>query len=930
MRQELLDLEIEAKESLIKWNHIIQLIQNIEGRISLYKDEYGILISETQALKKEMADVKTKVERSVRIIENLFSEKERWEKARFSFDGEMGILVGSTIIDSALITYGGYFDQNHREILIRKWSHKLINAGILHQTSLSMPIGLTTAEKRSVWESCSLPPDTLCLENAVMMEKCDRYPLIIDPSGQALQFISQYYKSQNIVITSFKDASMIKLLESSIRFGNPILIKDVENFDSIINSVLRKDFRKIGVRTLCSLGKKEVDVSPNFKLFLMTRNHMLTFSPDLSSRVSFVNFTVTHSILRAQCLDRLLKTERPDIDTRRKDLIKLQGEYQLRLYMLEKELLLALNRSKGNILDDDIILKTLETLKNEATEIIDKVDKTEEILEEVEQVTSQFRFLAKQCASIFFITERLASIKPYYQFSLEYFFTLLDTMLAKKYHLRTPVVLELEMFAIIYRSISKSLKQDDIVVFLMLMAQIKTLDDEISQSEMINLFNTPTLSLSQSNTDVAAVIGVESSHRVYQLESLQSFDGLGEKIVSDPYYWSLIMKSSDAVNMVVAFSRKFFQKKSEVSILFKAALIIKCLRLDVMLEMLKLLLLEIFGTAFFASHEVGTQNNLFYDGVSQLYMILSERGFETSFQVEKLAFESGAVKLVSAAMGSLEGKSLADTAIALAMHEGSWVLVKNAHLDLFWLAGLEKTLQSNCNKHFRLFVTADSNANIPISLLRFARIVTVEPPIGLKSSLLDSLSTIDNMLSAEGPAEKHRVLFMLVWLHSVIRTRITYVPIGFTKNYDFNDADLVLAANLMLKWLNIASQGRSNLSPEKIPWEALQELLSKTIYGGKVDNQEDQNILNVLVQDCFNVKVFDTDYEVVARFGDHEKVTIPDGSEFKTFADWMRNLDGLQSSSPHWVGLPADADTLVKIAAGNFFILIQEKERSGS
>lgn len=39
----------------------------------------------------------------------------------------------------------------------------------------------------------------------------------------------------------------------------------------------------------------------------------------------FVNFTVTRSSLQSQCLDRVLKAERPDIDTKRSDLLKLQG-----------------------------------------------------------------------------------------------------------------------------------------------------------------------------------------------------------------------------------------------------------------------------------------------------------------------------------------------------------------------------------------------------------------------------------------------------------------------------------------------------------------------------------------------------------------------------------------------------------------------------
>ena len=66
-----------------------------------------------------------------------------------------------------------------------------------------------------------------------------------------------------------------------------------------------------------------------------------------------MNFTVTRGSLQSQCLNQVLKAERPDVDAKRSDLLKLQGEFLLRLRHLEKSLLQALNDAKGHILDDD-------------------------------------------------------------------------------------------------------------------------------------------------------------------------------------------------------------------------------------------------------------------------------------------------------------------------------------------------------------------------------------------------------------------------------------------------------------------------------------------------------------------------------------------------------------------------------------------------
>lgn len=52
--------------------------------------------------------------------------------------------------------------------------------------------------------------------------------------------------------------------------------------------------------------------------------------------MTFVNFTVTRASLEMQCLNQVLRSERPDVDEKRNDLLKLQGEFAVRLRQLEK------------------------------------------------------------------------------------------------------------------------------------------------------------------------------------------------------------------------------------------------------------------------------------------------------------------------------------------------------------------------------------------------------------------------------------------------------------------------------------------------------------------------------------------------------------------------------------------------------------------
>lgn len=120
--------------------------------------------------------------------------------------------------------------------------------------------------------------------------------------------------------------------------------------DPILNHVLNKEYQRTGGRVLIKLGKQEIDFSPAFNLYLSTRDPSARFAPDVCSRTTFVNFTVTQSGLKTQTLNDVLKSERPDVDERRSNLVKMQGEFTQRLRRLERMLLQALYRIASIVL----------------------------------------------------------------------------------------------------------------------------------------------------------------------------------------------------------------------------------------------------------------------------------------------------------------------------------------------------------------------------------------------------------------------------------------------------------------------------------------------------------------------------------------------------------------------------------------------------
>lgn len=97
---------------------------------------------------------------------------------------------------------------------------------------------------------------------------------------------------------------------------------------------------------------------------------------------------------------------------------------------------------------------------------------------------------------------------------------------------------------------------------------------------------------------------------------------------------------------------------------------------------------------------------------------------------------------------------------------------------------------------------------------------------------------------------------MLAWLHAVLLERLRYTPIGYTKTYEFNEADFRCALDLVDEFVDNVAGDRSNVDPEKIPWDGIRVILAQNLYGGKIDNEYDGKILTSLVDHLFTENSF--------------------------------------------------------------------------
>lgn len=205
LRKELQRLEKDAEAKTKKGEDLIGLIAEFEERISAYKEEYAHLIGQSETIRNDLQTVEQKVDRSIQLLSSLRAENERWRNRCDGFSQQMETLVGDVVLSSAFLAYSGYFDQFLREVIYQKWISLLQQAKIVFRDELARIEYLSSADDRLEWVNYGMSKDDLCMENVVMLHRFNRYPLIIDPSGQSVEYLQKQFK--NIQTTSFLDNS---------------------------------------------------------------------------------------------------------------------------------------------------------------------------------------------------------------------------------------------------------------------------------------------------------------------------------------------------------------------------------------------------------------------------------------------------------------------------------------------------------------------------------------------------------------------------------------------------------------------------------------------------------------------------------------------------------------------------------------------------
>lgn len=125
------------------------------------------------------------------------------------------------------------------------------------------------------------------------------------------------------------------------------------------------------------------------------------------------------------------------------------------------------------------------------------------------------------------------------------------------------------------------------------------------------------------------------------------------------------------------------------------------------------------------------------------------------------------------------------------------------------------------------------------------------------------------------------------------------------------------SAFIIDSWIDSVAQGRSNVAPQKLPWDMIRTLITET-YGGKIDDSGDFMQLEKLVNSFLTPAAFEEEHKLVSGVENDECLALPGTTSMRDFTEWVNRLP--EREPPTYLGLPANAEKLLLVGHGKAMI----------
>uniref|UniRef100_A0A803YQF6 Dynein axonemal heavy chain 1 n=1 Tax=Meleagris gallopavo TaxID=9103 RepID=A0A803YQF6_MELGA len=864
---------------------LLQRLKDVESGIAILQAKYNSCIAKKKELEMKCEQCQQRLGRAATLINSLADEKVRWQDTVENLDYKINNIAGDVLLAAGFVAYLGPFTVSMQS-LCKEWLSKLSENNIPHTKEPNVISTLGDPVEIRSWQIAGLPNDTLSVENGVITQFSQRWTHYIDPQRQANKWIKNLEKVNHLEVAKLSDRDFLCSLENAITYGKPFLLENVgEELDPALEPILLKQTYKQQGRTVLKLGDSVIPYNEDFKLYITTNLSNPHYSPEISTKLTLINFTISPSGLEDQLLGQVVAEERPDLEEARNQLILSNAEMRQELKEIEDQILYRLSTSEGNPVDDLELIKVLEASKLKAGEIQAKMKVAEQTEEDINTTRLQYAPVAVRTQILYFCVSDLSSVDPMYQYSLEWFLNIFlmgitvhgsqdNTVKERITNINDYITFSL------YSSVCRSLFEKHKLMFAFLVcAQILINDGQIDMDEWRFLLSGGTIKEMQENP-APDWLNERAWGDILALSNLKNFSGFANDFAA----------SLAAFRAIFDSHKEPLPGKWDVELdAFQKLLVLRCLRGDKITNAMQDFVALNLDRRFIEPQVISLKEALDSSATIPLVFVLSP-GTDPAADLYKFAEEMKFSKKLSAiSLGQGQGPR-AEAMMHSAMEQGNWVFFQNCHLAPSWMPSLERLIEGiNPNKDFRLWLTSLPSNRFPVSILQNSSKMTIEPPRGVKANLLKSYISFSDDFLNSCPKFKS-LLLSLCFFHGNMLERRKFGPLGFNIPYEFTDGDLRICISQLKMFLSEYAD---------IPYKVTGEIN----YGGRVTDDWDRRCVMNILEDFYKPEVLTPEF-AYSESGIYKQITgaIPP----QGYLQYIRSLP--LNDSPELFGLHDNAN----------------------
>ncbi|KAJ8600462.1 hypothetical protein CTAYLR_001460 [Chrysophaeum taylorii] len=906
-----------------------QRLKKCQDKLNELQGIFEKKTAEKKLIEDNAAALQKKMNQASELIGGLSGEQKRWTDDANEFAEIKLRLVGDCAVACAFVSYCGPFNQDYRNKLISdKYSADCDERNVPVTMNLNVIDFLADIGTIGDWNQEGLPTDPLSIQNGILVTRSSRFPLLIDPQGQAVGWITNREKDRlpaAAPTVQLTDAKIKDKLEFALQEGKAFVVLGVEqDIDPMFDPVLEKQITPLGRRFVITISDKQMDFDMNFMAYFITRLPNPSFSPELQAKTTVVDFTVTQKGLEEQLLGKVIGKEQRALEDQLSLVLQEVNSNTKALLALDASLLERLTSNTGNLLEDEELIDVLASTKAKAQEVSQKLLAADETKASINEKREQFRPVATRGSVLYFSIVEMSLVNPMYQTSLTQFLELFMSSMEKSEKAslaskRVENIIE-QMTYMTYRYINRGLYEKDKLTFVLIITlKILVTSQRLEQSDvMLFLRGGAALDINSVKRKPFSWLTNDAWLSVLELsQQLKFFSNLPSDMSANEAIWRRWYEDNEPEQMAIPDYESKINENSDVGPFYRL-LVIRSLRMDRCILQAKEFIRSTpqMGPRY-VDPVTDTMDSIYADMIATVPVIfLLSAGADPTDSIELLARKR---KLPPPAVISLgEGQEpVALKAINTGSVEGTWVLLQNCELALELMAEMEHLLTKlpQIDPGFRLFITCLPHKDFPLGLLQMCTKVTNEPPAGLKAGLLRSYTVIvdQERLERVETEQWRQLLFALCFLHSIVQERRKFGPLGWCVPYEYNTGDIT-ACILFLE---------RHLYNGPISWSTFQYMVAEVQYGGKITDSVDRRLFNTYTQvwltsaTCSETWSFNPKDNIQHIPGDFQYI-IPKATEMQPYRAHIESFPEIDS--PEVFGLHPNAELTFRIKEVNALI----------